>query len=46
VFKLVIEKTQHFIHKYGATTCFDGGDNVERLPLLNMMFAYPSGMYF
>jgi hypothetical protein len=46
VFKLVIEKTQNFIHKYGATICFHGCDNFERHPLLNMMFAYPNGMYF
>jgi len=46
VFIFVIEKTQNFIHKYGATICFHGCDNFERHPLLNMMFAYPNGMYF
>jgi hypothetical protein len=34
------------IHKYGTTTCSDGWDNVARHPLLNVMFACPSGDVF
>ncbi len=34
------------IHKYGTTICFNGWDNVTQHPLLNIMFACPSGYVF
>jgi hypothetical protein len=34
------------IHKYGATICFNGWDNVAWHPLLNVMFVCPSGNVF
>jgi hypothetical protein len=34
------------IHKYGATICFNGWDNVARHPLLNEMFTCLSGDVF
>ncbi len=34
------------IHKYGTTICFIGWDNVTQHPLLNIMFACPSGDVF
>jgi len=36
----------NLIYKYGATICPDGCDNVARHPLLNIMFACPSGNVF
>jgi hypothetical protein len=46
VSKQVIKKMRNSIHKYGATICFDGWDNIARCPLLNVMFACPSGDVF
>ncbi len=34
------------IHKYGATICSNGWDNVTWHPLLNVVFACPSGDVF
>jgi hypothetical protein len=34
------------IHKYGATICSNGLDNITRCPLLNVMFVCPSGDVF
>jgi hypothetical protein len=36
----------NLIHKYGATICSDSWDNVAWHPLLNVMFACPSGDVF
>jgi len=36
----------NLIRKYGATICFNGWDNVAWHPLLNVMFACPSGDVF
>ncbi len=44
--KQVTERTQNVIHKYGATICFNGWDNVAQHSLLNVMFACPSGDVF
>jgi hypothetical protein len=42
----VTERTWSSIHKYGATSCSYGWDNVAWHPLLNVMFACPSGDVF
>jgi hypothetical protein len=42
----VIKRTWNSIHKYGTTICSDGWDNVAWCPLLNVMFACPSGDVF
>jgi hypothetical protein len=42
----VTKRTWSSIHKYGATICFDGWDKVAWRPLLNVMFACPSGDVF
>ncbi len=34
------------IHKYGTTICSNGWDNIARHPLLNIIFACPSGDVF
>ncbi len=44
--KQVIERTQNLIHKYKATNCSHGWDNVARHPLLNVMLDCPSGDVF
>ncbi len=44
--KQITKKTQNSIHIYGATICFNGWDNVAWHPLLNVMFACPSGNVF
>jgi len=46
VSKHVTKRTWNSIHKYGTTTYSDGWDNVARHPLLNVMFACPSGDVF
>jgi glycerol-3-phosphate dehydrogenase len=46
VSKQVTKKMQNSIHKYGATIYYDGWNNVARCPLLNVMFACPSGDVF
>jgi hypothetical protein len=46
VSKQVTKRTWNLIHKYGTTTCSDGWDNGARHPLLNVMFACPSGDVF
>jgi hypothetical protein len=44
--KQVIEKTKHSIHKYGATICSNGWDNIAQRQLLNEMLVCPSGDVF
>jgi hypothetical protein len=46
VSKLIAKNIQNYIHKYGATICLNGWDNVARHPLLNMMFVCPNGDVF
>jgi hypothetical protein len=46
VCKLVVKNIQNSIHKYGATICSNGWDNVARRPLLNVMFVCPNGDVF
>jgi len=46
VAKYVVERTQNSIHKYGATICSNGWDNVVNCPLLSMMFTCPNGDVF
>jgi hypothetical protein len=46
VSKQVTEKMQNSIHKYGATVCFNGWDNITWHPLLNVMFACLNGDIF
>jgi len=46
VSKQIFNRTQNSIHKYGATICFDGWDNVAQCPLLNVMFVCPNGNVF
>jgi hypothetical protein len=38
--------TWNWIHKYGATICFNGWDSVARHPLFNIMFDCPNGDIF
>jgi hypothetical protein len=42
----VTERTWSLIDKYGTTICSYGWDNVAWHPLLNVMFACPSGDVF
>ncbi len=44
--KYVTKRMRHSIHKYGTTICYDGWDNIAWYPLLNVMFACPSGDVF
>ncbi len=44
--KLIATNIQNSIHKYGATICSNGWDNIARHPLLNMMFVCPNGDVF
>ncbi len=44
--KQIIGRTQNSIDKYGTTIFFNGWDNIAQHPLLNVMFAYPSGDVF
>jgi len=46
VSKQVTKRTQNLIHKYGATICFNGWNNVAWHPLLNVMLVCPSGNVF
>jgi hypothetical protein len=46
VSKLIVKNIQNYIHKYGATICSNGWDNVTRHPLLNMMFVCPNADVF
>jgi len=46
VSKLIIERMQNSIHKYGTTICYNGWEIVAQHPLLNIMFACPSGDAF
>ncbi len=47
VSKQVTERTRNLIHKYGATICSYGRDNIAQHPrLLNIMIACPSGDVF
>jgi hypothetical protein len=46
VSKLISKNIQNSIHKYGATICSNGWDNVARCPLLNTMIVCPNGDVF
>jgi hypothetical protein len=46
VSKLIVKNIQSSTHKYGATICLNGWDNVARHPLLNVMFVCPNGDVF
>ncbi len=39
-------KIKNSIHKYGATICSDGWDNINSCPLVNIMFICPNGDFF
>lgn len=44
--KLIVERIQNSIHKYGTTICFDCWDNVAKCWFLNVTFACPNGNVF
>ncbi len=46
VSKQVTKRMHNLIHKYGATIYYNGWANVARRPMLELMFACPSGDVF
>ncbi len=44
--KHIFERMWNSIHKYGATICFNGWDNVVWCPLSNVVFICPNGDVF